>query len=126
MDLERRCRPRNGRLSAIGVAAEIDRVRLVLVELETGEEARVEQRGGVLADAAADAVDEMAVDDRSRWDETLCCRTLAHELIDREGLARFDDHTLGEFRNALNVDVAALTRGVPSACLLYTSDAADE
>ena len=49
--------PDHGRLAADRVAVDVERVRLVLHVLETGEEHRVEQRGRHLRDAAAEVLD---------------------------------------------------------------------
>src|SRR5205085_6904999 len=83
-DHEVRLRIRQGRLAAVRVAADVDRVALVLVEVEPTEERGVERRGGELRDATADGLDEHAALDGVVDDEALLRRALADEVVDRE------------------------------------------
>ena len=87
-------------------------MRLVFLELKACEEAGIKDRCCILADAAADAVDEVTVDDRSSRNETVCRGAWADKLVYREGLSGFNNYALGEFGDALNIDVAALSGGV--------------
>ena len=87
-------------------------MRRVGVVLEAGEERCVEDSGGELANAAADRVGEVSVDDRACGDKALFDRSFAHRFVQRPCLARLDDGALGKFGNALDVDVSTLASGV--------------
>ena len=68
---------------------------MVTLVLKASEEGCVEDRRRELADSTANTVDQVAVDDRARRNETFVPGALADVFVERERLARLDDVALG-------------------------------
>ena len=90
-------------LAPVGVPVELDRVALVLAEVEAGEERGVEERRGELAHAAAHLLGVLAVGDRAGGHEPLGDGALADVVVDRERLARRDDGAPHEVGHPVDV-----------------------
>src|SRR5439155_2080080 len=96
LDLQVGVRVAHRRLPPVRVARDVERVALVLAELQAGEEGGVERRRRELGDAAADVLGVLAILDHGRGHEPLRRRALADRLVDRErGPGR--DHVAAEY-----------------------------
>jgi hypothetical protein len=84
----------------------------VLDVLEAAEEDRVEHRRDELRDAAADAVDELALEDLRRVDEAARPVARTGDLVEVEALAGQDDVAVDEVGDAVDVRHARGAAGV--------------
>ncbi len=91
----------DGRVPALRVVADVERVIRPLGDLQAGLVRGVEDRRRDLADAAAEAGRHLAVDDHRRLEESLRRRALAGRLVERELLAGRDQLVVDEMRDEL-------------------------
>ena len=91
------------RVAAERVVADVERVVRAPVDREPGLERRVEEGRRDLADAAADAALELAVDDHRRLLEALRRVALAGRLVEREPRAGRDQGAVDQLGDELDV-----------------------
>ena len=93
----------DGRVAPERIVGDVERVVRALDDRQAGLVRRVEDGGRDLADAAAEAGLQLAVDDHRRLEEALLRAPLAGRAVERERLAGRDQLAVDEMRDELDV-----------------------
>ena len=96
LELEVDVRIVDGRVAALRVVADVEGVVRARQDRQPRLVRGVEHRRRDLADAAAEAGLELAVDDHGRFLESFCRRALARGLVEGEDRARSDHVVVDE------------------------------